>query len=92
MDEYLSRRIKNWGAWQRPDRETRADLLAMAATGESPNYYRPARLARLRGLVGALLTLEPPERNPFQPVYQANSNLSLLATELIWSISPLRYA
>jgi hypothetical protein len=92
MDEYLSRRIKNWGTWQRPDRDNRAQLLAMAASGASPYYYRPARFARLRGLIGAFLTLEAHERIPFQPHYLENSNLTLLTAELLWPVSPLRYA
>jgi hypothetical protein len=92
MDEYLSRRIKNWGVWQQPDREARARLLVMAATGASPYHYRPGRIARLRDLLGAFLTLEPPESNPFQPRYEVSSNLTLLAAELVWPVSPLRYA
>jgi len=83
MDEYLSRRIKNWGAWQRPDPATRARLLDQAAAGLLHNHRQWARW---------VMPHELPEKNLFANQFSRHNQLAFLNLEVIYRSSPLRYA
>ena len=91
MDEYLSRRIKNWGAWQHPDRDVRKLLLEQAAdrTDSSP-LTAPQSSRRLWNWLA--LPQNPPEKNPFSNRYSRHTQLAILNLEIIYRSSPLRYA
>jgi hypothetical protein len=91
MDEYLSRRIKNWGAWQHPDRNVRKRLLEQAAGG--PDSAALAATQATRRLLSRLsMPQDPPEKNPFSNRYSRHTQLAILNLEIIYRSSPLRYA
>ena len=91
MDEYLSRRIKNWGAWQHPDRDVRKHLLEQAAGGtDSSALTAPQAVRNLWTWLA--LPQDPPENNPFSNRYSRHTQLAFLNLEIIYRSSPLRYA
>jgi hypothetical protein len=91
MDEYLSRRIKNWGAWQQPDPALRNRLLEMAA-GPTPVQNRNGLLDRPRKWANRMTTNNAPEKNLFSTRFTRHSQLAFVNLEIIWRTSPLRYA
>lgn len=91
MDEYLSRRIKNWGAWQHPDKDTRKRLLELAAGRDDPSSLAAPQASR--SLWDRLaLPQDSPEKNPFSNRYSRHNQLAYLNLEVIFRSSPLRYA
>ena len=91
MDEYLSRRIKNWGAWQHPDRDVRKRLLEQAA-GETDSSALAATQATRRPWIKLSLPQDMPEKNPFSNRYSRHTTLAIINLEIIYRSSPLRYA
>jgi hypothetical protein len=91
MDGYLSRRIKNWAAWQQPDPGSRAQLLELAAGGISQQFHTAPRPVHRR-LILAILPKDPPEKTIFPGPFSRHSQLAFLNLEVIWRTSPLRYA
>jgi hypothetical protein len=93
MDVYLSRRIKNWAAWQRPDPSVRERLLYLAETGKAPQpRHIPTRIHSMLKWIGTNLNNDPPEINPFAYRLPSQSHSIYLSLDLIWQTGPLRYA
>jgi hypothetical protein len=91
MDGYLSRRIKNWAAWQHPDPASRERLLELAAGG-TPQQLHTASLMVNRRWIRAFLPKDPPEKNIYPGRFSRHSQLAFVNLEVIWRTSPLRYA
>ena len=91
MDEYLSRRIKNWAAWQHPDTGLRKRLLEQAAGG-APEQVHTGLFDIASRWTNRISSYGVLEKDLSPARYSRHTQLAYLNLEIILRTSPIRYA